>query len=105
MCIVSMVFDEYGKKPIQPWIPATAPAVPFITYETYPWSEVKMRAEATDPLSIFEELVRVAARLDKSLGLPDCEDPAKAVWLEKVRAAVREHCAKETERRLETRGP
>jgi hypothetical protein len=90
MCIVSMVFDEYGKTPIQPWIQT-------------PWIQTVTTTPAVKPetpLDLFERLVEVAERLDQALGLPNCEDPAKLAWLEKVRAAIREHAAQETERRL-----
>lgn len=83
MCIVSMIHEEYGNLPTQKW-------------QVFSHS-----LEATDPLEIFDELVRVAARLDAALGLPDCDDPRKVAWLEATREAVRKHKLAELERRLQ----
>ena len=74
-----------GTTPVNPWIPGTITFTP---------------AQEKTALDAFEELCAAARKLDEILGLPDCEDPMKAEWLESVRARVREHELAKIEERL-----
>jgi len=83
-----MVFDRYrtwpepqilpgtGTTPLNPWVPDN------LTFTL---------AQEKTALDAFEELCAAARKLDKILGLPDCEDPKKAEWLAEVRERVRQH--------------
>ena len=95
MCVVSMVMD-YGRTN-WPWNPQTPTAVPNTTgWETFTTPHVN----ETTALEAFEKLVAAAAELDRVLGLADCEDPAKAAWLDSVRERVRQHELAKIDQRL-----
>lgn len=75
MCVASNIGDYY--KPHWPqfdppkiW-PDLTPAKPI-----NPWSEEKMRK--------LMELIEKAREMDKLMGEPDCEDPAKTAWMKQV---------------------
>ena len=89
MCVISMIHDHY--RPV--WSsPQTVPGT-----STHPWElgNIEILRNLTVPektaLDAFEELCAAARKLDEILGLPDCEDPKKAEWLESVRERVRQH--------------
>jgi hypothetical protein len=92
-----MVMDQY--RPTWP-APNTTPVVPWdgtgITFPTITFTP----AQEKTALEAFEELCAAARKLDEILGLPDCEDPKKAEWIESVRARVREHELAKIEERL-----
>jgi len=60
VCVTSAVFDYFGQGPGQsaPWTPAV-------------YNE-------------FQEILKRLEELDKKLGQPHCEDPAKAAWMREV---------------------
>lgn len=96
MCVISMIHDHY--QPTWP-APNTTPVVPWdpkITITSPPFTA----AQEKTALEAFEELCAAARKLDEILGLPDCEDPKKAEWLESVRQRVREHELKKIDERL-----
>jgi hypothetical protein len=55
------------------------------------WIARQPKRHETTALEAFEKLVAAAAELDRVLGLTDCEDPAKAEWLDSVRERVHQH--------------
>lgn len=77
MCIVSMVFD-YGQKTWpdtypnipQPTTPYTLPASPNVPSPEQ-WAE-------------FKELVEKAKKFDELTSQPDCEDPKKQEWYDRM---------------------
>ena len=90
-----------SRTPVDPYIypdTGTAPYNPFIP-DTITFTPVQEKTA----LDAFEELCAAARKLDEILGLPDCEDPKKAEWLESVRQRVREHELAKIEERLETK--
>lgn len=63
MCSVSVIMD-YGRTRIPPkqWTPSA-------------WSE-------------YKEILKRLEALDEKLGEPDCEDPAKAEWMENIEKRI-----------------
>jgi hypothetical protein len=59
---------EIPQVPIAPW-PQVAPP-------TLPWNE--------DSFKLLQEIMEKMKKLDEKLGLPDCEDPKKAEWMESI---------------------
>ena len=94
MCVISMVFDRYRTWPGPTTVPGTG-TYPFVP-DTITFTPIQEKTA----LDAFEELCAAARKLDEILGLPDCEDPKKAEWLESVRARVREHELSKIEQRL-----
>lgn len=98
MCVISMIHEHYQSTwPFPTIVPGTgtAPYNPFIP-DTITFTTIQEKTA----LEAFEELCAAARKLDEILGLPDCEDPKKAEWLESVRSRVREHELAKIEQRL-----
>lgn len=51
-------------------------------------------------IELFQEIVTLTKKLDEMLGLPDCEDPKKMEWLEKIKAQIIELEKKRVEDQL-----
>lgn len=78
MCVMSVVLD-YGQKHQDTfWTPANWP--PYV------------------------KLIEEAKKVDELLNEPDCEDPEKVIWFERIEKRVAELEAKETERNRD-KGP
>ena len=99
MCVVSMVMDM--GRTSWPWNPPVGSPIQPVTvpFNTTDWT-IATTDEAT-ALQAFEELIAAAEKLDRILGLADCEDPEKAKWLDAVRERVRQHEASKVDRRLD----
>jgi len=63
MCSVSVIYD-YGRT-----------QVPLTSWTRDSWVD-------------FKDIIRRLEALDKKLGEPDCEDPAKAAWMREVEARL-----------------
>jgi hypothetical protein len=63
MCSVSAVHDYFGQRPSVPWTP--------------------------DTFRDYQEIVRRLDALDRKLGEPACDDPAKAAWMREVEARLK----------------
>ena len=76
MCAVSMVHDfynrQYQQQPFQ-W-PQALPS-------TLPWNQ--------DILDELKKVMERIDRIDKALGLPECHDPKKAEWMNKIEKQVK----------------
>ena len=99
MCVISMIHDRYRRTwPVLPGtiVPGTGTAVEPWVPDQIKWTPTQEKTA----LDAFEELCAAARKLDEILGLPDCEDPKKAEWLESVRQRVREHELKKIDERL-----
>lgn len=93
MCIVSMTFDHYGSggTPIVPQVPIPwSPNPPSLPPQPFDWPKAAPAALPWDPdaLKLLREAIDLIRKLDAKLGLPDCEDPKKAVWLAEVERKV-----------------
>ena len=89
MCVVSMVMDM--GRTSWPWNPPVGSPIQPVTV---PFDNTGWTIATTDEsiaLQAFEELIAAAEKLDRILGLADCEDPEKAKWLDAVRERVRQH--------------
>ena len=78
MCVVSMVSEFYGQ-----W-PKPAP-VPFDWLKAAP-TTLDWTPEA---LKLLKEIMAKVKELDTKLGLPDCEDPKKAEWMQTIEARLK----------------
>lgn len=90
MCVVSMVFDDFGRRftPwIQPWqptiVPTPAPA-PFSPPVVLPIPGAAEVAELRKLIDEFKEALAAARTVDRLTNKPDCEDPDKARLLDRV---------------------
>jgi len=88
-CVVSNIHEWYQPK-IEPWT-ATTTNTPSISFNVYTPRTV---------LELFEEVIAAARKLDKALGLPDCDTAAKTDWIKKLRKQVRDHELSKMEERL-----
>lgn len=86
MCVVSNISDHYGRDWQQPrtvpgpFLPQSfqwPPAAPV----TLPWTK--------EALDMLKELIERTKQLDAKLGLPDCEDPKKAEWMQAIEARLK----------------
>lgn len=41
-----------------------------------------------DTFGQFQKVLKLLEKLDAKLGIPDCEDPAKAAWMREVEARL-----------------
>ncbi len=97
MCVVSMIFDKYG--PTWPLVPKEDPWKKVIEDALTP-RRLSIEEHKT-AIQLFQEIVKLTKKLDEMLGLPDCEDPAKMEWLEKIKAQIIEAEKKKVEEQLE----
>lgn len=84
MCATSVVLDYFGDRwntyPNGTW---PRPVAPFAQPEPMaptPWTR--------DSFDEFKEILKRLEALDAKLGEPDCEDPAKAAWMQDVEARL-----------------
>lgn len=94
MCAVSNVHDHYRDKFPLPGLPG--PVWP----AGIPFQPASASFVPKDAVDLFEELVELTKRLDRMLGLPDCESAHKTAWMEELRQLVRQHEASKVEERL-----
>ena len=96
MCTVSMMGDQYRKVWPDPYI---IPQMPY--YPPQPGTTITFTPTKEETaLDLLEQLMALAKKLDKVLGLPDCEDPEKTEWIKEVRERVRKHEIEKIDKRL-----